>query len=106
MPADPKAEYILELENVSKYFGSVIALRDVTVRLRRGEVHCLLGDNRAGKSTLIKILAGCHRPSEGVFKVDGERLALKSPSDALDRGIATVDQDLALVPIQAVAPSF
>src|SRR5205085_1195286 len=76
MPADPKSEYILELENVSKYFGSVIALRDVTVRLRRGEVHCLLGDNGAGKSTLIKILAGCHRPSEGVFKVGGERQCL------------------------------
>jgi len=106
MPADPKSEYILELENVSKYFGSVIALRDVTVRLRRGEVHCLLGDNGAGKSTLIKILAGCHRPSEGVFKVDGEPLALKSPSDALDRGIATVYQDLALVPLMSVARNF
>jgi len=106
MPADPKSEYILELENVSKYFGSVIALRDVTVRLRRGEVHCLLGDNGAGKSTLIKILAGCHRPSEGTFKVDGEPVALKSPSDALDRGIATVYQDLALVPLMSVARNF
>src|SRR5437660_12930820 len=106
MAPNPNSEFILELEKVSKYFGSVIALRNVTVRLRRGEVHCLLGDNGAGKSTLIKILAGCHRPSEGVFKVDGEPLALKSPSDALDRGIATVYQDLALVPLMSVARNF
>jgi len=106
MPADPKSEFILELENVSKYFGTVIALKDVTLRLRRGEVHCLLGDNGAGKSTLIKILAGCHRPSEGVFRVDGEPVVLRSPGDALDRGIATVYQDLALVPLMSVARNF
>jgi len=103
MAANPNSEFILELEKVSKYFGSVIALRDVTVRLRRGEVHCLLGDNGAGKSTLIKILAGCHRPTEGTFKVDGEPVVLNSPCDALDRGIATVYQDLALVPLMSVA---
>src|SRR3954451_3246473 len=98
MPADPKSECILELENVSKFFGSVVALDDVTVRLRRGEVHCLLGDNGAGKSTLIKILAGVHPPSVGIYRVDGEPVAFASPRDALDRGIATVYQDLALVP--------
>src|SRR3977135_1965429 len=106
MAPNPNSEFILELENVSKYFGSVIALRDVTVRLRRGEVHCLLGDNGAGKSTLIKILAGCHRPTEGTFKVDGEPVVLNSPCDALDRGIATVYQDLALVPLMSVARNF
>ena len=106
MAANPASEFILELENVSKFFGSVIALKDVTVRLRRGEVHCLLGDNGAGKSTLIKILAGCHRPSEGVFRVDGEPVELRSPGDALDRGIATVYQDLALVPLMSVARNF
>jgi simple sugar transport system ATP-binding protein len=106
MAPNPNSEFILELEKVSKYFGSVIALRDVTVRLRRGEVHCLLGDNGAGKSTLIKILAGCHRPTEGTFKVDGEPLVLNSPCDALDRGIATVYQDLALVPLMSVARNF
>jgi len=106
MAADPRSEFILELENVSKFFGTVIALKDVTVKLRRGEVHCLLGDNGAGKSTLIKILAGCHRPSEGVFRVDGEPVTLRSPGDALDRGIATVYQDLALVPLMSVARNF
>jgi simple sugar transport system ATP-binding protein len=106
MAPEPGPEFILELENVSKYFGTVIALKDVTLRLRRGEVHCLLGDNGAGKSTLIKILAGCHPPSEGVFKVDGQPVVLRSPGDALDRGIATVYQDLALVPLMSVARNF
>ena len=60
-------DYILELDDVSKFFGTVIALQGVTLRLRRGEVHCLLGDNGAGKSTLIKTLAGVHQPSSGAL---------------------------------------
>jgi simple sugar transport system ATP-binding protein len=100
------SEYILELDQVSKRFGTVLALNDVTVRLRRGEVHCLLGDNGAGKSTLIKILAGVHQPTRGVYRVDGEPVVLASPRDALDRGIATVYQDLALVPLMSVARNF
>lgn len=99
-------DLILALENVSKFFGKVIALKDVTLRLRRGEVHCLLGDNGAGKSTLIKILAGVHTPSDGQYLVDGEPVCLGSPKDALDRGIATVYQDLALVPMLSVARNF
>jgi simple sugar transport system ATP-binding protein len=106
MAADPVPEYILELEGVSKYFGTVIALKEVTLRLRRGEVHCLLGDNGAGKSTLIKILAGVHQATQGVYRVDGEPVAFQSPRDALDRGIATVYQDLALVPLMSVARNF
>jgi simple sugar transport system ATP-binding protein len=100
------SEYILELEQVSKYFGSVIALKGVTLRLRTGEVHCLLGDNGAGKSTLIKTLAGVHHPSEGVYRVDGVPVRFSSPRDALDRGIATVYQDLALVPLMSIARNF
>ncbi|MEX3957865.1 ATP-binding cassette domain-containing protein [Trinickia sp. EG282A] len=101
-----QADYILALESVSRYFGNVIALKDVTLRLRRGEVHCLLGDNGAGKSTLIKTLAGVHQPSEGAYLVDGEPVHFASPKDALDRGIATVYQDLALVPLLSVARNF
>lgn len=100
------SEYILELENVSKRFGSAIALRDVTLKLRRGEVHCLLGDNGAGKSTLIKTLAGVHKPTTGAFRVDGEAVEFDSPREALDRGIATVYQDLALVPLMSIARNF
>ena len=106
MAGDPASEYILELESVSKFFGTVIALRDVTLRLRRGEVHCLLGDNGAGKSTLIKILSGVHPPSLGTYRVDAEPVTFDSPRDALDRGIATVYQDLALVPLMSVYRNF
>ena len=106
MAPDPKSEYVLELDNVSKFFGTVVALEDVSVRLRRGEVHCLLGDNGAGKSTLIKILAGVHPPSRGTYRVDAEPVAFGSPRNALDRGIATVYQDLALVPLMSVWRNF
>lgn len=100
------ADYILQLENISKHFGHVIALNGVTLRLRRGEVHCLLGDNGAGKSTLIKTLAGVHRPDRGEYRVDGKAVSFRSPRDALDAGIATVYQDLALVPLMSVARNF
>ena len=100
------SDYILALENVSKRFGSVLALQNITMRLREGEVHCLLGDNGAGKSTLIKTLAGVHKPSEGQYLVDGQSVVFNSPSEALDMGVATVYQDLALVPLLSVARNF
>jgi len=99
-------DYILELEGISKFFGTVISLQDVTLRLRRGEVHCLLGDNGAGKSTLIKTLAGVHQPNRGRYLVEGAEVQFKSPREALDKGIATVYQDLALVPLMSVARNF
>ncbi|OYO29794.1 ATP-binding cassette domain-containing protein [Janthinobacterium sp. PC23-8] len=99
-------EHILALENVSKRFGSVLALQNITMRLREGEVHCLLGDNGAGKSTLIKTLAGVHKPTEGQYLVDGKPVVFNSPSEALDMGVATVYQDLALVPLLSVARNF
>jgi simple sugar transport system ATP-binding protein len=104
--AEPQDDVILALEDVSKYFGQVIALSGVTLRLKRGEVHCLLGDNGAGKSTLIKTLAGVHKPSSGQYLVDGNPVLFESPKDALDLGIATVYQDLALVPLLSVARNF
>ena len=100
------SEYILALENISKRFGSVIALQNVTLRLKPGEVHCLLGDNGAGKSTLIKTLAGVHRPTSGQYLVDGQSVSFNSPKEALDLGVATVYQDLALVPLLSVARNF
>jgi simple sugar transport system ATP-binding protein len=99
-------EYIIELQKVSRYFGSVIALKDISIKLRVGECHCLLGDNGAGKSTLIKILAGVHNPSEGQMLVDGKATTFNSPKDSLDKGIATVYQDLALVPLMSVTRNF
>lgn len=97
---------ILELKNISRFFGSVIALNDVSLALKRGEVHCLLGDNGAGKSTLIKILAGVHPASRGQYLIDGNEVSLTSPRQALDLGIATVYQDLALVPLMSIARNF
>jgi simple sugar transport system ATP-binding protein len=97
---------LIELRDVSKYFGSVIALNGVSFAVRAGEVHCLLGDNGAGKSTLIKILSGVHTPSQGEFLVQGAPVSFTSPRDALDHGIATVFQDLATVPLMSVARNF
>jgi simple sugar transport system ATP-binding protein len=99
-------DYVLQLEDVSKFFGPVIALNGVTLRLRRGEVHCLLGDNGAGKSTLIKTLAGVFTPEQGRYLVEGQPVRFASPREALDAGIATVYQDLALVPLMSVARNF
>lgn len=99
-------DYILQLEDVSKFFGPVIALGGVTLRLRRGEVHCLLGDNGAGKSTLIKTLAGVHAPDKGDYLLEGKPVRFTSPREALDVGIGTVYQDLALVPLMSVARNF
>ena len=97
---------LVELKSVSKYFGSVIALKDVSFDVRTGEVHCLLGDNGAGKSTLIKVLSGVYNPDEGAILVGGTQTRFNSPKDTLDKGIATVYQDLALVPLMSVARNF
>ena len=90
------SDYLVQFNNISKFFGKVIALKDVTMKLKKGEIMCLLGDNGAGKSTLIKTLAGVHRPDEGEIIVEGKKTIFDSPKDALDMGIATVYQDLAL----------
>jgi simple sugar transport system ATP-binding protein len=96
----------LEARGVCKYFGHVIALEDITMDVRAGEVLCLLGDNGAGKSTLIKTLSGVHAPDKGVMLVDGEEVVFDSPRDAIDRGIATVFQDLAMIPLSGIARNF
>lgn len=97
---------LLEVDGISKYFGSVIALEDVSAFVRAGEVTCLLGDNGAGKSTLIKVLAGVHKPSKGSYYFKGEKMDFDSPRDALERGIATVYQDLAMIPLMSIWRNF
>jgi simple sugar transport system ATP-binding protein len=101
-----KAAPILEARSVSKYFGHVIALEDITMGVRAGEVLCLLGDNGAGKSTLIKTLSGVHTPTKGSLLVDGEETVFHTPRDAIERGIATVFQDLAMIPLSGIARNF
>lgn len=102
----PTGEKILELKDVSKSFGSVIALRDISLHVEAGSVTCVLGDNGAGKSTLIKTLSGVHEPSTGTYEVLRKPVRLSSPRDALALGIATVYQDLATVPLMSVWRNF
>jgi len=97
---------LIEVEGVGKSYGSVIALRDVSTVVNAGEVTCVLGDNGAGKSTLIKILSGVHQHDSGHFFVNGELVRFSSPREALDAGIATVHQDLAVVPLMSVWRNF
>jgi simple sugar transport system ATP-binding protein len=97
---------VLELADVSKNFGSVIALRDISLHVLPGTVTCVLGDNGAGKSTLIKTLSGVHQPTSGTYRVEGTEVSFSSPRDALGKGIATVYQDLAAVPLMSVWRNF
>jgi simple sugar transport system ATP-binding protein len=97
---------LVRLTNVGKRYGSIIALTDINLEVGAGEVTCVLGDNGAGKSTLIKIIAGLHQPSAGSYEVDGAPVAFDSPREALESGIATVYQDLAVVPLMPVWRNF
>jgi simple sugar transport system ATP-binding protein len=97
---------LIEVRDIGKTYGSVIALRDVSTVVNAGEVTCVLGDNGAGKSTLIKILAGVHQHDQGEFLVEGQPVRFASPREALDHGIATVYQDLAVVPLMSVWRNF
>ena len=101
-----KAEPLVRLTDAGKNYGSIIALADVSLEVSGGEVTCVLGDNGAGKSTLIKIIAGLHQPSEGTYEVEGTPVSFSSPREALERGIATVYQDLAVVPLMPVWRNF
>ncbi len=87
---------VLALENISKHYGAITALSDVSLSLEPGEVAGLVGDNGAGKSTLVKIIAGNFHPSEGTIRLGGEAAQLHSPRDARSKGIEIVYQDLAL----------
>jgi simple sugar transport system ATP-binding protein len=97
---------LLEVRNLSKYYGNIIALSDVSTTVEAGQVTCVLGDNGAGKSSFIKILSGVHRHDAGEVLLDGEEVHFGSPREALDRGIATVYQDLAVVPLMSVWRNF
>jgi ABC-type sugar transport system ATPase subunit len=91
-------EQVLRLDHVTKFFGPVTALSDVSLELRAGEVLGLIGDNGAGKSTLVNIMAGALRPDGGTIVVDGEERTFGSPADARAVGVETVFQNLALIP--------
>lgn len=97
---------IVHLDDIGKSYGNVHALRGVTMAVRQGEITCVLGDNGAGKSTLIKIVSGLHDYTAGTMSVNGELRHFGSPREAMDSGIATVYQDLALAPLMSVWRNF
>jgi simple sugar transport system ATP-binding protein len=101
-PAPP----LLSARDIRKTFGAIEALSGVSLSVYSGRVTCLLGDNGAGKSTLIKILSGVLAPDTGEILLAGRPVAFASPKDALDRGIATVYQDLAMVPVMPIYRNF
>ncbi|MEU9732947.1 ATP-binding cassette domain-containing protein [Streptomyces sp. NPDC048002] len=103
-PADDRP--IVELRGAGKSYGNIRALHGVDLAVHPSSVTCVLGDNGAGKSTLIKIVSGLHQHTEGEFLVDGEPVRFGTPREALDRGIATVYQDLATVPLMPVWRNF
>ena len=97
---------IVEMRNIRKHFGRVIALNGVSFDIRAGECHCLLGDNGAGKSTFIKTMSGVFRPSSGEMLIEGQPTRFDTPRDAMAAGIATVYQDLAMIPLMSVSRNF
>ncbi len=98
--------HLLEAQSLDKYYGNIVALKDVSMHVDPGLVTCILGDNGAGKSSFIKILAGVHPPDAGTLLVDGEQVSFASPRDARAKGIATVYQDLAMVPLMSIWRNF
>jgi simple sugar transport system ATP-binding protein len=107
-PAEtPKhATPLVRLTNAGKNYGNILALQGVNLEVSAGEVTCVLGDNGAGKSTLIKIISGLHQHDEGTYEVEGEQVRFSSPREALNHGIATVYQDLAVVSLMPVWRNF
>ena len=97
---------LMEAREIAKNYGNIIALSGISMTVEAGKVMCVLGDNGAGKSTLIKILAGVHQHDEGELLIEGEPVKFASPREALDRGIAAVYQDLAMVPLMSVWRNF
>ena len=98
--------HLLEADHLSKYYGNIVALNDISVHVDAGEVTCILGDNGAGKSSFIKILSGVHQADKGRLLVEGEEVHFTSPRDARAAGIATVYQDLAMVPLMSIWRNF
>ena len=106
MTAPDQSPPIIEMIDIAKEYGHISALEGVSLIVRSGEVTCVLGDNGAGKSTLIKIMSGLHQADAGVMKVNGVETRFDSPRDALQAGIATVYQDLAVVDLMETWRNF
>ena len=101
-----KGQYRLEMNNISKHFGGICALKDVSVKVEPGEIHALIGENGAGKSTLIKILSGAYTRDQGTIQIDGEQVRIASPLDARNLGVAVIYQEFMLAPDLSVAENI
>lgn len=100
------SDYILELKDVVKTFGGVTALDGVNFQLKRGEIHALMGENGAGKSTFIKVITGVHRPDSGVMLLEGEKVTLRSTADSAKLGIAAIYQHVTAFPDLSVTENI
>ena len=89
--------YAIEMLHITKKFPGIIANDDITLQLKKGEIHALLGENGAGKSTLMSVLFGLYQPEEGTIKKDGKEVRISNPNDANDLGIGMVHQHFKLV---------
>ena len=99
-------EYNVEMNNITKHFGGVKALKNVTFKIEKGEIHALIGENGAGKSTLMKILSGAYQKDSGEILINGQGTDIKSPKDAIDLGISVIYQELMLAPDLTVAENI
>lgn len=104
--AKPAYEYAVKMSGIGKAFGAVKVLDDVTLEVRPGEIHALLGGNGAGKSTILKILRGVHKPDDGTLDVLGKRLLEHTPEESKRAGIAMIFQEMSLVPTLTVAQNI
>ncbi|GHV85847.1 hypothetical protein AGMMS50230_14550 [Spirochaetia bacterium] len=100
------ANYVLELKHVSKSFPGVKVLNDVHFELKPGEIHALMGENGAGKSTFIKIITGVHQPNSGEILIDGKPAEIRTPLDAQALGIAAIYQHVTCFPDISVAENI
>src|SRR3954468_8902778 len=102
----PEAAPALELRGITKRFGSLVANQAIDFELKRGEIHALLGETGAGKSTLMNVLYGLHQPDEGEILLDGKRVEIESARKAIRLGIGMVHQHFMLVPVMTVAENL
>ena len=97
---------MIEIKNVSKHFGGIKAVENVTLSIKKGSITGLIGPNGAGKSTLVNIISGVFQPDQGEYTVNEKRVLFKDPRQALDAGISTVYQNLAIIPIMNIYRNF